>query len=111
MIVLALSVLLGPWHGAVLPTTPTGNYVTSYALTVHGSPHARVDLRADGVAKGWVAAFCTSRLCSPFHAIAALDNKGVARYEFSLIRTDPAAAKHTRAVIRSGVRIVATVVL
>jgi len=102
MNILALvTVLLGPWHGAALPTTPTGNYVTSYAMTVRGAPHARVDLRAEGVAKGWVASFCTPRLCAPFHTIATLDGHGTARYEFSLIRTDPKAVKHTRALIRA----------
>jgi len=101
MIVLALvTVLLSPWKGAALPTTPTGTYQTSYALNVHGTPRERVALQAGGVAKGWIAAFCTPRLCSPFHTIATLDGKGNARFEFSLIRTDPKAVKHTRAVIQ-----------
>ncbi len=102
MIVLALvTVLLSPWKGPSLPTAPTGNYETSYAMTVRGAPGARVDLRADGVAKGWVAAFCTARLCAPFHTIVPLDGSGKARLEFSLIRTDPKAAAHTHAVIRA----------
>jgi hypothetical protein len=100
MIVLALvTVLLSPWKGPSLPTAPTGNYETSYALNVRGSPSARVDLRADGVAKGWVAAFCTARLCAPFHTIVTLDGTGKARLEFSLIRTDPRAVAHAHAVI------------
>jgi hypothetical protein len=101
MLILALvTVLLSPWKGATLPTTPTGTYQTSYALNVHGTPHQRVALQADGVAKGWIAAFCTPRLCSPFHTMATLDGKGNARYEFSLIRTDPKSAAHAHAVIR-----------
>lgn len=105
MLILGLvTVLLAPWHGKALPTTPTGNYVTSYAMTVRGAPRARVDLRADGVAKGWVASFCTSRLCAPFHTIATLDSHGIARYEFSLIRIDPGAIKHTRVIIRAAGR-------
>lgn len=100
MIVLALvTVLLSPWKGPSLPTAPTGNYETSYALNLRGAPSARVDLRADGVAKGWVAAFCTARLCAPFHTIVTLDGSGKARLEFSLIRTDPKAAAHAHAVI------------
>jgi hypothetical protein len=102
MIVVALiTVLLSPWHGKALPTTPSGSYETSFALTVRGAPGKRVELRADGVAKGWVAAFCTSRLCAPFRTFATLDKRGTARYEFSLIRTDPSAVKHTHAVIRA----------
>lgn len=102
MILFALvSVLLSPWHGATLPTTPSGNYETSYALTVRGAPGSRVALSAEGVAKGWVASFCTPRLCAPFRTFATLDRHGTARYEFSLIRTDPSAVKHTHAVIRA----------
>jgi hypothetical protein len=108
MIVLALvTVLLSPWEGPSLPTAPTGNYQTSYALNVRGAPSARVDLRADGVAKGWIAAFCTERLCSPFHTVVTLNNKGNARLEFSLIRTDPKASPHTRVIIQANNRAVA----
>ncbi|HEX5274627.1 MAG TPA: hypothetical protein VFW34_05065 [Candidatus Rubrimentiphilum sp.] len=109
MIVLALvTVLLSPWKGPSLPTTPTGNYEASWAMTVRGVPHARVQLSADGVAPGWVASFCTPRLCAPFHTIAALDGKGIARYQFSLIRTDPKATAHTRASIRANNHAAAT---
>jgi len=109
MIVFALvTVLLSPWKGPSLPTAPTGNYETSWAMTVRGAPHARVTLTAEGVAKGWVASFCTPRLCAPFHTIATLDGKGVARYQFSLIRTDPKAAKHTRASILENNQMAAT---
>jgi hypothetical protein len=109
MIVLALvTVLLSPWKGPSLPTTPTGNYETSWAMTVRGTPRARVELRADGVAQGWVASFCTARLCAPFHTITTLDGKGVARYQFSLIRTDPKAAAHAHATVRANNQVVAT---
>lgn len=109
MIILALvSVLLSPWKGPSLPTAPTGNYETSFAMNVRGVPHGRVALRADGVAKGWVASFCTPRLCSPFRSVVMLDAKGTARLEFSLIRTDPKAVAHTRALIRSGNQTLAT---
>lgn len=102
MLILGLvAVLLAPWHGKALPTTPAGEYVTSWAMTVRGTPHARVNLQADGVSKGWVASFCTPRICAPFHTSATLDSHGLARYEFSLIRIDPKAAKHTRAAIRA----------
>lgn len=105
MMVFALvTVLLSPWKGPSLPAAPAGNYETSWAMTVSGAPRARVELRADGVAGGWIASFCTSRLCAPFHTVATLDGKGFARYQFSLIRTDPKAAAHTRATIRANNR-------
>jgi len=109
MIVFALvTVLLSPWKGPSLPTTPTGNYETSWAMTVHGAPRARVELRANGLPPGWVASFCTPRLCAPFHTLATLDGKGVARYEFSLIRTDPKAAAHAHATVRANNQVVAS---
>ena len=109
MIIFALvTVLLSDWKGPSLPTAPAGNYETSWAMTVHGTPRARVELRADGLPNGWIASFCTARLCAPFHTIATLDGKGTARYQFSLIRTDPKAAAHARATIRANNRVVAT---
>jgi hypothetical protein len=108
MIVLALvTVLLSPWKGPSLPTAPTANYETSWAMTVRGAPHARVVLQAAGVAKGWVASFCTPRLCAPFHTLATLDSKGLARYQFSLIRTDPKASPGSEVMIRADGRRVA----
>jgi hypothetical protein len=96
-----ITVLLSPWHGPSLPTAPTGNYQPSYAMNIRGAPRERVALRADGAAKGWVAAFCTTRLCAPFRTVVTLNDKGVARLEFSLIRTDPNAAPHTRVTIQA----------
>jgi hypothetical protein len=108
MILLALvTVLLSPWKGPSLPTAPTGNYETSWAMTVHGAPRARVELSAGGLSKGWIAAFCTPRLCAPLHTIATLDGKGVAHYQFSLIRTDPKAPQWSLVTIRADGRRVA----
>lgn len=110
MIVLALiSVLLTPWKGTSLPTAPTSTeYSAAYAMHIHGAAHQHVVFDATHVASGWVAAFCTRRLCSPFHSVVELNSQGSALLEFSLIRTDPNAARHTHVVIRSGSRVVAT---
>ena len=107
MLFALITVVLSPWHGPSLPTAPTGNYETSWAMNVRGAPTARVDLRADGVSKGWIAAFCTARLCAPFHTVVTLNDKGNARLEFSLIRTDPKASPHTRVIIQANNRAVA----
>src|SRR5438552_756655 len=107
MLFALISVLLSPWHGPSLPTAPTGNYVTSYAMSIRGAPRQRVALRADGVAKGWIAAFCTPRLCAPFHSTITLDGAGKARLEFSLIQTDPRAPESSNVIIRANGRWVA----
>lgn len=109
MILLALvTVLLTPWKGASLPAAPSGaEYSVSYAMHVRGAAHQHVVLDADNVAPGWIAAFCTSRLCSPFHKGLDLDSHGAALLEFSLVRTDPKASRHTHVVVRADSRVVA----
>jgi hypothetical protein len=107
MLFALITVLLTPWHGPSLPTAPTGQYATKYALTVHGTPNERVDLRADGAAKGWIAAFCTPRLCAEFHTSLTLDKHGIGRLQFDLVRIDPKASPHTRVIIQANNRPVA----
>ena len=108
ILLLALVVTLAPWKGPTLPTTPSGEYVSSYALTVRGAPHQRVDLRAAGVAKGWIAAFCTQTLCAPFRKTVTLGTSGTMKLEYELVRIDPKASHRTRSVISANGRVVAT---
>jgi len=107
MLLALITVLLTPWHGPSLPSAPTGEYSTKYSLSVRGAAHERVDLQAAGVAKGWIAAFCTPTLCAVFHKSLILDNHGTGRLEFELVRVDPKASPHTRVVIEANNRVVA----
>lgn len=107
MIFALITVLLSPWHGPALSTAPTGQYATYYSLNVRGAPNERVALRADGVAKGWIAAFCTPTLCAPFRKALTLDRRGSARLQFDLVRTDPKAPPHTKVTIQANNRAVA----
>lgn len=93
MLVLALLTLaLAPWRGPSLPTaTPDA---VKYKLTVRGPSEQRVDLRATGLPRGWVASFCTERLCSPFAYTLQLNDRGTGVIEFQAIRTDDAAPRH-----------------
>ncbi|HEV2262685.1 MAG TPA: hypothetical protein VGR69_10405 [Candidatus Rubrimentiphilum sp.] len=103
-----ITVLLSPWKGASLPTAPSGTeYSVAYAMHIRGAARQHVVLDASNVAPGWIAAFCTSRLCSPFHSMLDLDSHGNAFLEFSLIRTDPKAARHTHVVVRANSHVVA----
>lgn len=86
-----------PWASPPLPTAT--HAAATLRLTVSGRPGQRVRLRATGVAPGWLAAFCTSRLCSPESVDVALPASGRAIYEFELIRQEPSAPA------RSGARI------
>lgn len=92
-----ITLVLAPWHGPSLPTASPA--AAKYKLTVHGPAEQHVDLRADGLPRGWVASFCTKTLCSPFRYTIDLDDRGTAVIEFQAIRTDDAAQRHVRVTI------------
>jgi hypothetical protein len=85
------------WTGANLATTTSA--AVKYRLRVVGVPNSTVALRAAGVAKGWLAAFCTPKVCAPMHVDVTLPPSGQAVYQFELIRED------TSGPARSGARI------
>jgi cytochrome c biogenesis protein CcmG/thiol:disulfide interchange protein DsbE len=76
-------VSLAPWTGADLPGSVASTM--KYRLVVAGSAGKNVDLRAAGVPKGWVASFCTDRVCAPFKVSVALPPSGVKVIEFQLV--------------------------
>lgn len=100
MIPLALVTLaLGPWRGPSLPTASPA--AVKYKLTVRGPADDRVQLRAGGLPKGWVASFCTQTICSPYRYDMELDDRGTGVVEFQAIRTDDAAPHHAHVTITS----------
>jgi len=88
---------IAAWTAPPLPTATQA--AVKRELTVSGRAGQSVRLRATGVAHGWLAAFCTSRVCSPESVDVTLPASGRTSYEFELIRQDPSAPN------RSGARI------
>lgn len=88
---------IAPWTAPPLPTATRA--AATLQLTVSGRPAQGVRLHADGVANGWLAAFCTSRLCSPLGVDVTLPSSGRAIYEFELIRQDPNGPRRSGAHI------------
>ncbi len=84
---------LEAWTGTSLPTATAA--AVKYRLRVDGTPNAKLVLRAGGLAKGWLAAFCTPRFCAPMRVDVTLPREGEAVYQFELIREDPSAPAHT----------------
>jgi peroxiredoxin len=80
------SVSLTPWTGADLPGSVASTM--KYRLVVAGAAGKNVDLHAAGVPKGWVASFCTDRVCAPFKVSVALPPSGVKVIEFQLVPPD-----------------------
>jgi peroxiredoxin len=79
-------VSLTPWTGADLPGSVASTL--KYRLVVAGAAGKSVDLHAAGVPKGWVASFCTDRVCAPFKVSVALPPSGVKVIEFQLVPPD-----------------------
>ena len=91
------AILLGPWTGADLPGSIPSTL--KYRLVVAGVPGKNVDLRAAGVPKGWVASFCTDRVCAPFHVPVTVPAQGVKVIEFQLVPGDDHAKVRARVTV------------
>jgi peroxiredoxin len=89
------SVSLAPWTGADLPGSIPNTF--KYRLVVAGPSGRTVALTASGVPKGWVASFCTDKVCAPFRTSVALPDSGVKIVEFQLI---PPQAKASAPKVR-----------
>ncbi len=99
LIALATTTLaFSPWHGKVLQASPGA---VQYRLSVHGTPHSTVKLEATGLARGWIASFCTDKVCSPMQYSMELPASGAGAIEFQVIRNDDAAPHKTHVVVRS----------
>jgi hypothetical protein len=96
----ATHLAIQPWTGADLQATSAD--AAKYRLEVSGRPNAMIRLKASRVAPGWLAAFCTPRLCSPEHIDAELPRSGQAVLQFELIRESTAAPKQSGATISGG---------
>ncbi|GAC1391422.1 MAG: hypothetical protein NVSMB31_08810 [Vulcanimicrobiaceae bacterium] len=92
-------VSLAPWTGADLPGSLAST--VKYRLVLAAKPGSTVQLSAMGLAKGWLASFCTDRLCSPMQRTVNMPPSGVKIFEFQLIPNDPHAAKHTTVRVRA----------
>jgi len=79
----ATSVSLVPWTGADLPGSIPNTI--KYRLVVADVAGRNVALKAVGVPKGWVASFCSDRVCAPFRVSVTVPSSGVKVVEFQLV--------------------------
>ncbi|MFN2527685.1 MAG: redoxin domain-containing protein [Candidatus Baltobacteraceae bacterium] len=93
------SVSLAPWTGADLPGSLSST--VKYRLVVSSRPGTTVQLAATGLSKGWIASFCTDKLCSPMQRTLTIPASGVKIFEFQLIPSDPHASAHTKVQVRA----------
>src|SRR5271155_2576058 len=83
--ILSCALAAGTCHAAAGPG------VHSYAVRVTAPAGATVRLSALDVPRGWVASFCTPRVCSPYHVTLPI-RSGTGTIELSYIRMVTAAA-------------------
>lgn len=88
-----------PWTGTDLPTATQA--AAKYRLTISGKPGATVHLNTSGVAKGWIAAFCDTRVCSPTQLTEIIPKSGSVVVQFELIREIDDAPHKSGAIISS----------
>jgi peroxiredoxin len=74
---------LVPWTGADLPGSVPNTI--KYRLVVADVAGRNVALKATRVPKGWVASFCSDRVCAPFKVSVAIPESGVKVVEFQLV--------------------------
>jgi peroxiredoxin/Tfp pilus assembly protein PilF len=77
-----------PWTGPQLPGSSPDT--AKYRLVVTGKPGQSVHLQAKDLPKGWIASFCTDRICAPFQVATTLPDSGVKVIEFQVV---PPSAK------------------
>jgi hypothetical protein len=64
-----------------------------FAVQVNGKGGQTVRLRTVGVPAGYVASFCTNRVCAPYHVSFVLPRSGRESIELQLIENVPGARK------------------
>lgn len=95
------TVSLAPWTGADLPGSIPNT--AKYRLVVTGMAGRSIALHASDVPKGWVASFCTDRVCAPFRTTVIVPNSGVKIIEFQLVPpTDRASVPRVRVTSTDG---------
>lgn len=83
--ILSCAVAAGTCHASADPG------VTSYAVRVEAPAGSIVRLSALDVPRGWIASFCTPRVCSPFHVTLPVRN-GTGTIQISYVRSAAHAA-------------------
>ena len=87
---------LAPWTGPELPGSVPST--AKYRLVVTGPSAAVVALHAADLPKGWIASFCTDRICAPLRVTTTLPASGVKVIEFQVVPPDAKALAHVPSV-------------
>jgi hypothetical protein len=98
--IIGLVVMLAPFAAPtdhVRPSAPDDS--VTVGVHVHGLPREHVRLRAVDLPPGYIASFCTPRLCAPFAVAFDLPAGGHAVIELQLIENVAGSRKPARIVV------------
>jgi tetratricopeptide (TPR) repeat protein len=98
---------LAPWTGADLPGSIASTL--KYRLAISGPPSSQVALHASGLPKGWIASFCSDKLCRPFNAVIQVPAVGVKIVEFQIVPGTGKAPSAVRIDAKAGGKLVASI--
>jgi peroxiredoxin len=85
-----------PWTGPQLPGSAPDT--AKYRLVVTGKPGQSIRLHAVDLPKGWIASFCTDRICAPLQVATTLPDSGVKVIEFQVVPPDAKSLGHVPSV-------------
>ena len=88
-VTLALVLQLEPYAGPPLSGSVPGT--AKFGVRLRGAPGATVRLRATNVPAGYLATFCTNRVCAPRRVTLVLPHSGRQTIELQYVGTRPAA--------------------
>ncbi|HTX04125.1 MAG TPA: redoxin domain-containing protein [Candidatus Acidoferrales bacterium] len=85
-----------PWTGPQLPGSSPDT--AKYRLVVTGKAGQSIHLHAVDLPKGWIASFCTDRICAPLQVATTLPDSGVKVIEFQVVPPDAKSLAHVPSV-------------
>lgn len=83
---LAVGISLAPYHGPLLPGSEPGT--AKFGVHLQGTPSSRVRLRVADLPAGWLASFCTNRVCAPLRVTLTLPRDGKQLIELQVIQNE-----------------------
>jgi peroxiredoxin/tetratricopeptide (TPR) repeat protein len=92
----ATAVSVAPWTGPELPGSAPDT--VKYRLVVTGKPGGSIRLAAADLPKGWIASFCTDRICAPLQVATTLPQSGVKVIEFQVVPPTAKSLGHVPSV-------------
>lgn len=101
----AIVVSVAKWTGPDLPGSVASTL--KYRLVIRASAGKHVVLDALGLHVGWIASFCSDKLCSPDRVTFEMPAGGIKTYEFQLIPPHPGAVPGKILIAIAGERPVA----